>query len=165
MRPTPFRLPTWDVRQYFRSSSSGSLLIGSRNPSLSLQWQSFVPFPARRCFVRNARRLGTPLHQLVHLSPKRKSSEDNYQRHFYRHDRLPLFFVTASKCQDLFRGNMCRLRVAPLSRRSHAGGLVRPRQIFARQRQCGRAAGKPQDLKQGTIVELENNPTELSKAR
>ena len=59
---------------------------------------------------------------------------------------------------------MCRLRVAPLSRRSHAGGLVRPRQIFARQRQCGRAAGKPQDLKQGTIVELENYPTGLSKA-
>jgi hypothetical protein len=144
---------------------SPSLLIGSRNPSLSLQRQSFVPFPARRYFVRNARRLGTPLHQLVHLSPKRKSAEDDYQRHFYRHDRLPLFSLPHRNVGTCSGARCVGLRVAPVSRRSHAGGLVRPRQIFARQRQCGRAAGKPQDLKQATIVELENNPTELSKAR
>jgi hypothetical protein len=39
-------------------------------------------------------------------------------------------------------GSLCW---SPLSRFSLAAGLVRPRQTFARQRQCGRAAGKPRD--------------------
>jgi len=33
--------------------------------------------------------------------------------------------------------------IAPISRRGPPAGLVRPRQTFARQRQCGRAAEKP----------------------
>src|SRR5262249_11836295 len=41
------------------------------------------------------------------------------------------------------RSSKCELPSCAISRRGPPAGLVRPRQTFARQRQCGRAAGKP----------------------